>query len=84
MKCSYFTGTAEKLSPDRYEFNNLTSLISIRRKSLSSVPSKVLVDTPCNCALKCNTTIPKDNRERIFKHFYLLNWNLKSAFIDSC
>jgi hypothetical protein len=45
------------------------------------VPPKVFVDTPCKCALKCNKTILKDKRERIFKDFCLLNWDLKSAFI---
>jgi hypothetical protein len=37
--------------------------------------------TLCNCALKCNETVPKDIRERIFKDFFSLNWDLKSAFI---
>jgi hypothetical protein len=42
---------------------------------------KVFVDTPCSCALKYNETVPKDKRERIFKNFYSLNWDLNSAFI---
>jgi hypothetical protein len=27
------------------------------------VTPKVFVDTPCNCALKCDETVPKDKRE---------------------
>jgi hypothetical protein len=47
------------------------------------VPPKVFVETSCNCALKCNETVPKEKRERIFKDFYSLNRDLKSAFITT-
>jgi hypothetical protein len=31
------------------------------------VPPEVFADTPCNCALKCNETVPKDKEREFLK-----------------
>jgi hypothetical protein len=45
------------------------------------VPPKVFVDTPCNCALKCNETIPKDRREGIFKDVVFVFIDCQKQFV---
>jgi hypothetical protein len=45
------------------------------------VPPNVFIYTPSNFALKRNETLPEDKGERIFKNFYSLNWDFKSAVI---
>jgi hypothetical protein len=36
------------------------------------IPPKLFVDTPSNCALTCNETVPKDKRDRMFKDTWFL------------
>jgi hypothetical protein len=48
------------------------------------IPPKVFVDTPCNCALKCNETVPKNKRERIFKEvWFLCLLTVKNSWLEN-
>jgi hypothetical protein len=45
------------------------------------VPPKVFVDTPYNCALTYNETVPKDKRERIFRHVVFVFIDCQKQFV---